>query len=83
MVSRASKSDGQKIEYATKKCPDCYMHLPLNAKECQACKTKVGDVDKLGFAKKPADWKGYLAATISIGVFVVFMWWAFFREQPF
>jgi hypothetical protein len=39
-------------------------------------------VDKLGFAKKPVDWKGYLAATISIVIFVVFMWWAFFWEQP-
>jgi len=81
MVSRESKSDSKKkIEYATKKCPDCYVHLPLNAKECLACKAKIGDVDKLGFAQKPADWKGYLAATISIVVFVVFMWWAFFWE---
>jgi hypothetical protein len=81
MVSpkRTSRSK-TKVEYATKKCPDCYVHLPLNAKECHACKAKVGDVDKLGFAEKPADWRGYLVALVSIGIFVVFMWWAFFVE---
>jgi len=80
MVSSESKSDSKKLKYATKKCPDCYVHLPLNAKECHACKSKVGDVDKLGFAQKPVDWKGYLAAAISIVIFVIFMWWAFFGE---
>ena len=81
MVSpeRRSRSKG-KVEYATKKCPDCYAHLPLNAKECHACKAKIGDVDKLGFALKPPDWLGYLVAAVSILIFVVFMWWAFFLE---
>lgn len=80
-MSPAGKSSSKrKIEYATKKCPDCYVHLPLNAKECYACNAKVGDVDKLGFAEKPADWVGYLAAGISILIFAVFIWWAFFRE---
>jgi len=80
-VSSKNQSDARKkIEYATKKCPDCYAHLPLRAKECHACKAKVGDVDKLGFAEKPADWLGYLVAGASIIVFVVFMWWAFINE---
>jgi len=81
MVSpeRRSRSKG-KVDYATKKCPECYAHLPLNAKECHSCKAKIGDVDKLGFALKPPDWVGYLAAGVSILVFVVFMWWAFFLE---
>lgn len=80
-MSSKNQSDARrKIEYATKKCPDCYAHLPLRAKECHACKAKVGDVDKLGFAEKPADWLGYLVAGVSILVFAVFMWWGFFRE---
>ena len=80
-MSPESKSRSKtKVEYATKKCPDCYAHLPLGAKECHACKAKVGDVDKLGFAEKPADWLGYLVAGVSIIVFVIFMWWAFFLE---
>ena len=82
MVSSESQSASKgKIKYSTKKCPDCYVHLPLNAKECHACKAKVGNVDKLGFAEKPVDWRGYLVAGVSILVFAVFMWWAFFREQ--
>jgi hypothetical protein len=80
-VSPETKSAGKgKVSYATKKCPDCYAHMPLNAKECHACKAKVGDVDRLGFAEKPVDWLGYLLAGISIVVFAVFMWWAFFVE---
>ena len=73
-MSSKNRSDiRKKIEYATKKCPDCYAPLPLRAKECHACKAKVGDVDKLGFAEKPADWLGYLVAVVSILVFAVFM----------
>jgi hypothetical protein len=84
MISPESQSASKgKIKYSTKKCPACYVHLPLNAKECHACKAKVGDVDKLGFAEKPIDWLGYLVAGVSILVFAVFMWWAFFREQPY
>ncbi len=80
-MSPGTQTPGKrKLEYATKKCPDCYVHLPLHAKECHACKAKVGDVDKLGFAEKPADWLGYLLAGVSILVFAIFMWWAFFRE---
>ena len=66
--------------YTTKKCPDCYVYLPLNAKVCTSCHIKVGDVDKLGFAAKPTDWWGYLIAAVSIAVFAVFIWWGFFRE---
>jgi hypothetical protein len=80
MGSRKSQSDKKKLAYATKKCPSCYAHLPLNVKECHACSAKVGDVDELGFAEKPVDWKGYLAAGVSIVLFAVFFWWAFFVE---
>ena len=66
--------------YTTKKCPFCYVHLPLDAPSCTACKSKVGDVDKLGFAVKPIDWWGYLSAAIFITGFALFAWWAFFRE---
>ena len=66
--------------YTTKKCPFCYVHLPLDAQSCTACKNKVGDVDRLGFAVKPFDWWGYLVATIFVAGFAIFTWWAFFRE---
>ena len=80
MSPKSRSSDQKKLEYTTKKCPDCYAHLPLNVKECHACKAKVGEVDKLGFAEKPVDWVGYLVAAIAITVFAVFMWWGFFNE---
>jgi hypothetical protein len=66
--------------YTTKKCPFCYVHLPLDARSCTACKSKVGNVDKLGFAEKPIDWQGYLIAAVLMAGFAFFTWWAFFRE---
>jgi ribosomal protein L40E len=65
--------------YLTKKCPQCYAHLPLSAKTCSSCNAKVGEVDKLGFAQKPTDWLGYVLAGVSIIGFAVFVWWAFWR----
>jgi len=70
----------KKNYYTTKKCPFCYVHLPLDAQSCTACKSKVGAVDKLGFAEKPIDWLGYLIATVFASGFAFFIWWAFFRE---
>ena len=67
-------------DYLTKKCPHCYAYLPLDATVCTSCKSRVGEVDKLGFAKKPFDWRGYLMAVLSIAALVVFCWWAFFRQ---
>jgi hypothetical protein len=80
-VSPETKSSSKKKQlHATKKCPDCYTHLPLSATRCHACNAKVGNIDKLGFAEKPADWLGYLVAGISIAIFAIFVWWAFFVE---
>jgi len=67
------------IYYTTKKCPFCYEHLPLDAQSCTACKNKVGNVDKLGFAQKPIDWWGYIVDAAFGSGFTLFMWWAFFR----
>lgn len=66
--------------YLTKKCPQCYTYLPLHAQTCTACKSKVGEVDKLGFAEKPFDWLGYVLAALAIAGFAIFVWWAFFNE---
>ncbi len=68
--------------HMTKKCPECYAYMSLEARVCPACKKKVGEVDALGFAKKPFDWRGYVIGALCITAFVVFMWWGFFREQP-
>ena len=75
-----SYSKGNDQQHLTKKCPECYAYLPLQAQVCTACNAKVGEVDKLGFAHRPFDWLGYLLAVVSIVGFTVFIWWAFFRE---
>ena len=67
-------------DYTTKKCPNCYTYLPLRARVWTSCHKRVGDVDKLGFAEKPIDWRAYLLAGITMTAFAIFMWWAFFRE---
>ena len=76
------KYSGDRVlnDYTTKKCPHCYTYLALDADRCTTCRAKVGDVDKLGFAAKPADWRAYLIAAASIAVFALFVWWGFFRE---
>ena len=81
MSPKKRSASQKKSEYTTKKCPDCYVHLPLNAKVCHSCQAKVGDVDELGFGEKPVDWKGYVAAIIAITIFAIFVWWGFFMEQ--
>ena len=75
------QSDSATSDYRTKKCPHCYTYLPLDADTCTACRAKVGDVDKLGFASKPTDWRAYFIAAASIAVFAFFVYWAFFRDQ--
>ena len=66
--------------FVTKKCPECYVYLPLNTQKCPSCNTKLGDVDKLGFATRKFDWSGYIIAIISIVGFCVFIWWGFIRD---
>ena len=72
------KSDSSR--YVTKKCPECFSYLPLHTKKCPHCNTKLGGVNKLGFASRTFDWAGYLIAIISILGLCIFIWWAFFRD---
>ncbi|UCF93630.1 MAG: hypothetical protein JSW39_05570 [Desulfobacterales bacterium] len=67
--------------FTTKKCPECFEYLPLKARKCPVCRSRVGDVDKRGFASRPFDWWGYLMAVGSILAFWVYVWWAFFRAS--
>jgi hypothetical protein len=79
-MSDDSYSKGEGRVHMTKKCPYCYVYLPLDVTRCTTCKKRIGEVDKLGFASKPFDWTGYILAIVSIAAFVIFMWWGFFRE---
>ncbi|MGE5258231.1 MAG: hypothetical protein ACM3KE_16235 [Hyphomicrobiales bacterium] len=66
--------------HMTKKCPECFAYLPLNAKVCHVCGKSVGPVDKLGLAQKPVNVKGYLMAGFAILAFIIFVWWGFFTD---
>ena len=80
MLDDAPHSRTGSTRYSIKKCPECYTYLPLRTTKCPSCNTKLGDVNKLGFASRPFDWSGYLIAIIAIVGFVVFLWWGFFSD---
>lgn len=67
-------------QHPVKKCPECFTYLPLDAAKCHDCGARVDEVDWLGFAKKPIDWRGYIIAALVVVSYCVFMWWAFFRD---
>jgi hypothetical protein len=65
----------------SKKCPECYEYMPLHAKICPDCKTRVGDMDNTGMARRATDWKAYGSAAVAIMLFVTYIWWAFFKDM--
>ena len=67
----------KKIETAVKRCPECFVNLPLDAKECFACHAKVGGVDKYGKARRAVNWISYIICIIAWTVFFVYIKWAF------
>lgn len=72
-----SKDQGGKT-FSTKKCYECLTHIPLAATVCNVCKSKVGEVDRNGIAKKPIDWKAYLGFIVAAGLLAGFIWKVFF-----
>jgi len=70
----------KKQAHSTKRCPECFYELPLNAKECISCHTKVGPVSADGRARKPTDWISYALCFVSWLIFILYVWWAFLRK---
>jgi hypothetical protein len=66
--------------HMTKKCPECFAYLRLDAKTCHACGKSVGVVSPIGLAEKPPDVKGYVLAVVAAVVFAAFVWWGFFTD---
>lgn len=73
-------SRGEPPAHLTKKCPECFTYLPLAAEVCSACGRPVGPVTSTGLARKPFNWRAYLAAAAAIAAFAAFVWWGFFSD---
>jgi ribosomal protein L40E len=68
------------LGFTTKRCPECSAELQLDARHCHECGIRVLRVDKLGRAKRPIDWVGYILCFISWLAFGLYTWWAFFKK---
>ena len=64
-------------DFLVKRCPECFVNLSLDAKECFSCHSKVGNVDKHGKAKRGIDWTSYIVCIISWGILIFYIKWAF------
>lgn len=65
-------------KYVSKKCPECYDYMPLEAKACPSCKVRVGKVGPHGMAERLTDWRAYTIC-IALWVFLAaYVKWAFF-----
>jgi hypothetical protein len=60
-----------------KRCPECFINLPLDAKKCFSCRTRVGKVDKYGKARKSPNWTSYIICIISWAILIGYIQWAF------
>jgi ribosomal protein L40E len=70
---------GEIEDLLVKRCPECFVNLPLDAKECFSCHTKVGRPDRHGKARKRPDWISYVICIISWAIFFLYIEWAFLR----
>ncbi len=43
------------------------------------CKSKLGDVDTHGMAKRTVNWTAYLSAILAVLGLGIYIWWAFLR----
>jgi hypothetical protein len=64
-------------ELIIKRCPECFVSLPLDAKECFSCHAKVGRADKHGKARKGVNWVSYIMCIVSWAIFFAYCKWAF------
>jgi len=69
-----------KLPKAYKQCPDCLEKLPLEAKKCTQCSTRLGKIMPDGKARKPIDWIAYIVSAALITVLVYYIRWAFFSD---
>ncbi|MBT8338552.1 MAG: zinc ribbon domain-containing protein [Desulfatitalea sp.] len=71
-------TDGPTKLYVTKKCPECYEYVPLEAKVCPSCKLRLGEVDHHGMARRLTNWGAYIICGLLWLAFIIYIKWAFF-----
>ncbi len=78
-IKKKKKQDDTTDEIIVKRCPECFVSLPLDAKECYSCHSKIGRVDKHGKARKGVNWISYALCIISWTIFFAYIKWAFMQ----
>lgn len=73
-----SETKDSNLVYATKRCPECYAYVSLRLNQCPSCKSKLGEVDAHGMAKRTVNWSAYLSAFLALLALGIYIWWAFF-----
>lgn len=79
-LGRHKKKDAvkaEKIDLLVKRCPECFVNLPLNAKRCFSCHARVGRADKHGMARKTTNWISYIVCILSWTILILYIKWAF------
>ena len=72
-----NKESHEVEEFLVKRCPECFVNLSLDAKECFSCHSKVGKIDKHGKARKRINWISYILCIVSWAIFFIYIKWAF------
>jgi tRNA(Ile2) C34 agmatinyltransferase TiaS len=67
----------EEFVHATKRCPECFDYVELDADKCPKCKTRLGEVQKHGMAKRKVDWTAYAIFLVALVGFAIYIWWAF------
>ncbi len=62
---------------ATKRCPECNTHIPIEATRCTACDRRVGKVDKHGVSRKAFNYRAYVELVLALAALGGFVWWFF------
>ena len=65
--------------FKTKRCPECGVHIPVEATRCPDCHKRVGPVDKHGVGRKAVNYRAYVEMVLAFAAFGFFVWWFFLR----
>jgi hypothetical protein len=65
--------------YQTKKCPECYSYLEVEANACDVCNTRVKKTYSGGLAKRAINWISYAHCFLAWVCLGIFVWWGFFK----